>query len=125
MANEKNLKPPFNKLTAREHREIAKKGGKASVEARREKKALREELILLLSTSNTQENICVALIKEALNGSVKAFETIRDTIGEKPKDQVEIKEVDTSWYLDNPFEDMTTEELKQFITNLDTQKDAD
>ena len=39
--NEKNLKP-FNELTVEEHREIAKKGGRASVKARREKKLMSQ-----------------------------------------------------------------------------------
>ena len=121
MANDKNLKPQSTR-TKNEQREIAKMGGIASGKARRDKKALRDELILLLSTSNTQENICVALIKEALNGSVRAFETIRDTIGEKPKDQVEVNQIDTTWFKDNPFENMTTDELKQFIADLDNEK---
>ena len=124
MANDKNLKPPFNQLTPREHREIAKKGGKASVEARRERKKIKDDLILLLSTSDTQANICVALIKEALNGNVKAFQTIRDTVDGKPTEKLEVKPVETTWFKDNPFEDMTTEELKQFIANLDDEKEA-
>lgn len=39
--NENNLKP-FNKLTVDEHREIARKGGQASVKARREKKLMSQ-----------------------------------------------------------------------------------
>ena len=39
--NGKNLKP-FNELTVEEHREIAKKGGQASVKARREKKLMSQ-----------------------------------------------------------------------------------
>ena len=31
-----------------------------------------------------QENICLALINKALSGDVRAFEMIRDTIGENP-----------------------------------------
>ena len=38
-----NLKP-FNTLTEREQRELASKGGKASVEARRKKKGLKNFL---------------------------------------------------------------------------------
>ena len=41
MANEKNL-IPFNKLTESQQREIASKGGKASVEAKRKRKTLKK-----------------------------------------------------------------------------------
>jgi len=123
MANDKNLKPQ-NTRTKSEQREIAKKGGIASGEARRERKKIKDELILLLSNSDTQANICVALIKEALNGNVKAFQTIRDTVDGKPTEKLEVKPVETTWFQDNPFEDMTTEELKQFISNLDDEKEA-
>ena len=43
MANEKNL-IPFNERTKSQQREIASKGGKASVEAKRKRKTLKEEL---------------------------------------------------------------------------------
>ena len=69
--------------------EVARKAQAKATEAKREKKALREELILLLSQGKTQEKMSLAIIEEAIKGNVKAFEVIRDTIGEKPKDIVE------------------------------------
>lgn len=83
MANEKNL-IPFNERTKSKQREIASKGGKASVEAKRKRKTLREELLLLLDDGNTREAVSAALIRSAKKGSVKAFEVLRDTIGERP-----------------------------------------
>lgn len=96
MANEQNL-IPFNKMTEKEQREIASKGGKASGEARAKRKTLKEELLLLLSEGHLQENITLALVKEALEGSnkMKAYEVIRDTIGEKPVDKVENEIIST------------------------------
>lgn len=92
MANEQNLIPQ-SKRTKSEQREIAKKGGIKSGEARAKKKSLKEELIALLETKiedkTMQEKISFSLIQEALKGNVKAFETIRDTIGEKPVEQIE------------------------------------
>lgn len=76
-----NLKPVKSKKEAREK---GKKGGIASGKARKERKALKEELLILLSQGNTQEKISLSLIKEAMKGNTKAFEVIRDTIGEKP-----------------------------------------
>ena len=39
----------------------------------------------------------LAIIDKALNGDTKAFEVIRDSIGEKPKDKLELEQ-------DKPFE---------------------
>ena len=93
--NESNL-IPFNELTEEEQRELARKGGIASGEARRRRKTLKDELIILLEQGDTQKNISVALIMEALEGNnkMKAFEVIRDTIGEKPKEAIEITNID-------------------------------
>ena len=88
MANEQNLRPVRNKKEARER---GKAGGKRSGEVRRQRKTLKEELLLLLASGNTQEKMSLSMIQEALNGNVKAFETIRDTIGEKPIDKAEVK----------------------------------
>lgn len=86
--NEKNLVSLADRTTD-EVREIARKGGIASGEARRARKTFRDELITLLENGNTQEKISVALIQQALDGNTKAFEVIRDTVGEKPVDKLE------------------------------------
>lgn len=44
--------------------------------------------MLLLAKGETQDNICLALIEKAQDGDTKAFEVIRDTIGEKPVDKL-------------------------------------
>lgn len=86
MANSENLKPNSVR-TPSERRENAKKAGIKSGEVRRARKTLKEELLLLLESGNTQNKISLALIKKALKGDIKAFEVIRDTIGEKPVDK--------------------------------------
>lgn len=91
MANEQNLKPVTSKKEARER---GRKGGLASGEARRKRKTLKEELLLMLSDGDIQEKISLALINEAINGNnagsvTKAFEVIRDTIGERPIEKVQ------------------------------------
>ena len=98
MANKENL-IDNSKRSPNEVRENARKGGIKSGEARRAKKTMKEMLDYLLEKEinnkqgekvNTQEAITLALLKQALNGNVKAYEVIRDTIGEKPKDVQEI-----------------------------------
>lgn len=86
--NIKNLIPQSERTKA-EQRKIATMGGKASGESRKKRKTLREELLLLLQNDNNQENMTISLIKKALDGDIKAFEVIRDTIGEKPKEVIE------------------------------------
>lgn len=78
-----------DKRTLEERREIAKRAGKASVESRRRKKTLREELLAILSDGDTQNRVSLALVQQALLGNVKAFETLRDTIGQKPVEKIE------------------------------------
>ena len=94
---------PFNELTESKQREIASKGGKASVEARRARKTLKEELLLLLKEEKVQETISLALIQEAIEGNnsgsvTKAFEVIRDTIGEKPKEEIQVEDITPKWF---------------------------
>lgn len=93
MKGHENLQPARSKDEARTR---GKKGGQKSGEARRQKKALRERLELLLAKKGDGEKvvadeICIALIEKAQAGDVRAFEVIRDSIGEKP---VEKKEAD-------------------------------
>ena len=95
MANTENLVSLADRTTE-EQRAIASAGGKASGEARRKRKTLREELLLILSEGETQQSVTLALIKKAVSGDTKAFEVIRDTIGEKPIDKVMIADVDPS-----------------------------
>jgi hypothetical protein len=103
MANEQNLNP-FGTLTENEQREISSKGGKASGEARRKKKLLRECLEILLEKEMTDkkgetmtgaEALSAKLFKEAMKGNVKAFEVLRDTAGQKPVEKVVVSEIDT------------------------------
>lgn len=85
MAKE-DLKPVRTKEEAKER---GRKGGIKSGEVRAQRKTLKEELLLLLSQGDTQSKMSLALIQKAMNGDTKAFEVIRDSIGEKPVDKVQ------------------------------------
>ena len=94
--------------------ENGRKGGIASGEARRKRKTLKEELLLMLSDGDIQEKISIALINEAIKGNnagsvTKAFEVIRDTIGERPVEKVQATQtvVDMSAF--------STEEIKAML----------
>lgn len=100
MGNIQNLKT----LSSEKAREIGAKGGKASVIARRKKKYIKENLetlmLLDLHECKLKENMrklgipeeeitiqnamCVSLVQQALNGSIRAFQVIRDTLRTRP-----------------------------------------
>lgn len=107
MANEQNLKPFTSKQSREEAAKNGKKGGIASGEARREKKAMKETLEALLSLQmkkgkavdieavksfaalkgkniSVQEAVSLAMIQKAMKGNVRAAEWVRDTAGQKP-----------------------------------------
>lgn len=96
--NDENL-IPFNKRSESEPRELGEKGGVASGKSRREKKQLQEALKKLLQGKYTVDGeqlsgydaMAMSMIKVVLGkgkGAVMAFNSIRDTIGEKPEDKV-------------------------------------
>lgn len=109
MKGEENL-IPFNELTKEEQRELAKKGGKKSGEVRREKKLIKDQLNLLLSLPlkdpkakkqlqslgidvdnlDNQMAMVISMWQKAIKGDVQAFNSIRDTVGEKPVEKVEV-----------------------------------
>ena len=99
MANEQNLRPGEYKLT----REEQKRGGIASGKARAEKRDLRKALELLLEQTYTDKKgitrtgaqaITEKLFSEVMKGNVRAFEVLRDTVGQKPVEKVMLAEVD-------------------------------
>lgn len=102
--NQKNLEGyGFHERTAEEQRKIAVKGGKASGEARRERRDLRRALEMLLEKDfkdmsgkkrSGAEAISAELFKQALHGNVRAFETIRSTVGQDPVQKIMVSEVD-------------------------------
>ena len=101
MANEENL-VPNRERTPSELREITRKGGKASGEARKKKKTIREALQGILSgkyeldgkTVSGYEALAITAFKTAMEGNVQAFKEIRDTIGEKPTDKLNVESDD-------------------------------
>ncbi len=101
---------PFE--AGKEAQQSGRKGGVRSGEARRARKTLREELLGLLQVvmkdsngveHSQQEAISVALIRKAREGDVRAFAEIRDTIGEKSAEKVELNVAAGFSDLDNAF----------------------
>lgn len=81
-----------------EARDKGRKGGLASGVSRRDRKTLRAMLEMLMDmpaatedgpAKSNREAMAVAIVQRALAGDVKAFEVVRDTLGEKPRDKVD------------------------------------
>lgn len=106
-----NLKPVRTKKEAKER---GHKGGIASGEARRMKRTFKDRLkwlmelpmgegsvtedtdiknVRLIPSANLTaiDQIIVAQFQKAAKGDTKAAEFIRDTLGEKPKEKIEMK----------------------------------
>lgn len=99
MVNKSNLKP----LSTEKAREIGKKGGKKSVESKRKRKALKEQMEMLLSLpltddkakaqfermgidSDDMDNQMAMVVKtylQAMKGNINAVNVIREIIGER------------------------------------------
>ena len=102
----------FSKMTPEERREAGRKGGIASGEAKRKKKAMRERLEIILelplksgkgadieSIKNfaalkgknitVQDAMMIAQIQKALKGDTTAAAFVRDTAGENPSVKVD------------------------------------
>lgn len=99
----------FDKRTADERRELAKKAGIASGEARRKKANFRKTLNMLLTTkidspewtpilealgleSTLESAVNMAMIKEALAGNVKAYEAVAKYSGQSSQTDADLKE---------------------------------
>lgn len=80
----KNLKKP----TTEEARERGSKGGKASVESRQMRASLNEALREAV-TPEVAKQITETIVRKARAGNLKAYELIRDGLGEKPTEKVE------------------------------------
>ena len=102
----------FEKMTPEQRRENGRKGGIASGEAKRAKKAMKERLEILLDMNlksgrgadietiknfaelkgkniTVQDALMIAQIQKALKGDTNAAVFVRDTAGQNPTQKVE------------------------------------
>ena len=103
--NPQNL-TPFDKMDAKTKKDIQSKGGKAGAISKRKRKAfkeaIKEALCVVVDDENgktVQDKGIEALLGKFMAGDVKAFEVVRDTIGEKPTEKQEVKVVDSDWFV--------------------------
>lgn len=90
MANEQNLKPiQKGELSREEAKKRGSAGGKKSGEARKELKLFKEAIAERMGYDDFNE-IIDNLIKRAKKND-KSIEVLRDTMGQKPIEQQEVK----------------------------------
>ncbi|MBS5722174.1 MAG: hypothetical protein KHW50_07355 [Clostridium sp.] len=129
MANEQNLIKNED-LTPEQRRKNASKAGKASAKKRQQNKTFKEIINKFLDGRVSDERLkqqmiefgfadkevsnksCAvfALWREAIQGNTKAFELLRDTIGEKPQEKITV-----NGKINNPFSGLSTEELRKIL----------
>lgn len=126
------MPPDFGKsFTPEERKKNSSKGGKASAKVKRERKRANEILNIFLSMPlkkrknaeiedikafeelkgkniTVNEAIQLKQVQRALNGDLASATYIRDTVGDKPSENVNVNAE-----VKNPFKDLTTEELRK------------
>lgn len=121
MAKEQNLTPFTSEQSRDEAVKNGRKGGIASGEARRNKRDIRMALEALLEKEYTDkagnvmtgvEAIALKQMEKAMKGDTKAFEVVRDTVGQKPTERVDMN-VGKSEKLDDIFSQLGGEGLEE------------
>lgn len=116
MANEQNLNPIKDSKVARA---LQEKSVKARKKNQADKKNLRMALEILLEKDfkdkdgnmiSGAEAVTAKLFQQAMNGNVKAFETLRDTVGQKPVEKIMVAEVE---------QDVISDVEKTVLTDVD------
>lgn len=151
MANYENIKDyGFDKRTAKEQREIAVMGGKASGEARRRKADFRKTLNILLTAKIDSEEwkpvldalgvectlesaLNMAMIKEGLAGNVKAYEAIakyagqsNQTEGDDEEQRIRTERAKRARDLEVGNDDSNDENIQNFLKAMrPTQEDLE
>ena len=108
-------KNAFARMTPEQRAEYGRKGAEKANETKRKRKEMRETLDILLNMPlkkgkvysaeeiksfadlngkniTIDQALMVKLIQKALKGDLNAIAMVRDTVGEKPTDKMEIKD---------------------------------
>ena len=108
-------KNAFARMTPEQRAEYGRKGAEKANETKRKRKEMRETLDILLNMPlkkgkvysaeeiksfadlkgkniTIDQAMMVCLVQKALKGDLSAISMVRDTVGEKPTDKMEIKD---------------------------------
>lgn len=142
----KNLKD-LRERTTEEQQEIARKGGKASGEARRRKRDMRKTLEGFLSMQATDKNkkafekngyeavdltnseaMAITMMAKAIAGDTKAISLVLDVMGDRFNDQLKARELELKEKQANDLKsealtrlDSILEGLREDATKVDTE----
>lgn len=132
MANEQNLRP-YGTIPEEEHKALSSKGGKASGEARRKAKNMREAAQVLLSAALTdspetqkaleilgleadqQGALLLAALQKGKAGDIEAARFVRDTSGQAPSQMVELGGIDGKPIQQVDLSSLTNEQLQELL----------
>ena len=129
--NDQNLRK-YNELTASEKAEFHSKGGRAGAASKRRMRTqaqiLRQVMALEIEPGEAREKLeavgldptwatdaNVAVMRKARAGDVEALRYCRDTIGEKPRDGLEIGNLDGQPLATVDLRSMSDEQLRAMI----------
>lgn len=130
----------FSKMSKEQLSALGKANQPKAVEARRKNREMKETLKILLGMSMNRgknvdvENVkafadlkgknvsvdqamMIVLCQKALKGDLSAITTIRDTIGEKPTENVNVDANISK----NPFDELTADELRKLIESNEAE----
>lgn len=119
--NEQNLKPNSER-TPSERKQLARKAGKASGKARREKRTMKQLLEIALSlmvtnkkgeTASRKEVIAIQLVNRAASGDLRAIDLLTKLIGE----QIVRQETEVTVKKDK-YDDMSAQELTEMAKHI-------
>lgn len=147
LANEENLKKgePYRFRSGEHAVKNGIKGGKASGEARRRKKAMRDAVIMMLDMDlpagakelrmklkamgvkeedlTYQTAIMVGIVNQAMKGNTKAAAFLRDTAGENPSLELRKRELEQR-SAEFEYKKMADDEARKKEENTSTLADA-
>lgn len=132
---------PFNRRSEEEQRAIQSAGGQASGVSRRRRKTQAEIIRQIMDLKLTPEegadalealgldptwatDANVAVMQKARRGDVEAIRYLRDTIGEKPRDGLEIGNLDGQPLSTIDLSTLTDDQLRAMIAARETADEA-
>ena len=136
----KNL-VPVNQRSKEEQRQIQSAGGKASGESRRRRKTQAEIIRQIMDLTLTPEeggaalqalgldptwatDANVAVMQKARKGDVESLRYLRDTIGEKPRDGLEIGNLDGQPLSTIDLSTLSDDQLRAMIAVRETAEEV-
>lgn len=123
----------FSRMTPERRAECGRKGGIANGKTHKRRREMRETLDILLNMPTKKGKVydaeeiqayanlkgknltidqamMVGLVQKALKGDLNAIAMVRDTVGEKPAEKVNVDAT-----VKNPFDELTADELRELI----------